>query len=37
MELVLKRRTTLEYLKDFLELIEVEVEVQEDQVWDLLS
>ena len=36
MELVLKRRTIREYLKDSLELIEVEVEVQEDQVWDLL-
>ena len=31
--MVLKRRTIREYLKDSLELIEVEVEVQEDQVW----
>ena len=31
-----KRRTIREYLKDSLELIEVEVEVQEDRVWGLL-
>ena len=36
MVLVFKRRTIREYLKDSLKLIEVEVEVQEDQVWDLL-